>query len=162
MAPYFAVYGGSWAFTALTRAKRRRYKPPMISRFFSWLENYVDSFPQAGADKPKPTLLAFAFHYTRPFLPLLIASIIFSTAIAFIEVYLFAFIGNLVDLLAKADRATFWETNGLKFGVMGAVVLLVLPLLNFVSEAISHQGLRGNFAMRIRWLAHRYVLRQSM
>ena len=46
--------------------------------------------------------------------------------------------------------------------LMGALVLLVLPVLNFISEAISHQGLRGNFAMRIRWLAHRYVLRQSM
>ena len=45
---------------------------------------------------------------------------------------------------------------------MGLIVLFVLPLLKFVSESISHQGLRGNFAMRIRWQAHRYVLRQSM
>ena len=134
----------------------------MISRFFSWLENYVDSFPLAGAEKPKPRLLEFAFHYTKPFLPLLIASISFSVAIAFIEVYLFAFIGNLVDLLAKADHATFWQDNGLRLALMGGLVLLVLPVLNFISEAISHQGLRGNFAMRIRWLAHRYVLRQSM
>ena len=134
----------------------------MISRFFSWLENLVDSFPQAGADKPRPTLMGFAYHYTRPFLPLLIGSVTFSTAIAFIEVYLFAFIGSLVDLLATADRATFWETNGLKLAFMGGLVLFVLPFLNFISEAISHQGLRGNFAMRIRWLAHRYVLRQSM
>jgi ATP-binding cassette, subfamily B, multidrug efflux pump len=134
----------------------------MISRFFSWLENSVDSFPDARLEKPKPTLLAFAYHYTRPFLPLLIASISFSIAIALIEVYLFAFIGNLVDLLAKADRATFWQVNGTKLALMGGLVLVVLPILNFISESISHQGLRGNFAMRIRWLAHRYVLRQSM
>ncbi len=134
----------------------------MISRFFSWLENSVDSFPETALEKPKPTLLAFAYHYTRPFLPLLIASITFSIAIAFIEVYLFAFIGNLVDLLATADRAAFWQVNGTKLALMGGLVLLVLPVLNFISESISHQGLRGNFAMRIRWLAHRYVLRQSM
>ena len=42
------------------------------------------------------------------------------------------------------------------------IALILLPLLNFVSEAVSHQGLRGNYAMRIRWVAHRYVLRQSM
>ena len=119
-------------------------------------------FLRLAAEKPKPRLLAFAYHYTKPFLPLLIASIPFSTAIAFIEVYLFAFIGNLVDLLATADRATFWQTNGLQLALMGGLVLLVLPILNFISESISHQGLRGNFAMRIRWLAHRYVLRQSM
>ncbi|MEP7172620.1 MAG: ABC transporter ATP-binding protein [Aestuariivirga sp.] len=134
----------------------------MITRFFTWLENYVDSFPMQQAEKPAPTLFAFAFHYTKPFLPLLVASILFSTLIALIEVYLFAFIGNLVDLLSTADRATFWEVNATKLILMGALVLLVLPVLNFISEAISHQGLRGAFAMRIRWLAHRYVLRQSM
>ena len=78
----------------------------MISRFFTWLETYVDSFPMQQAEKPAATLFAFAFHYTRPFLPLLVASILFSTVIALIEVYLFAFIGNLVDLLSTADRAT--------------------------------------------------------
>jgi ATP-binding cassette subfamily B multidrug efflux pump len=134
----------------------------MITRFFTWLENYVDSFPMQQAEKPAPTLFAFAFHYTKPFLPLLVASILFSTVIALIEVYLFAFIGNLVDLLSSANRATFWEDNATKLILMGALVLLALPILNFISEAISHQGLRGAFAMRIRWLAHRYVLRQSM
>jgi ATP-binding cassette subfamily B multidrug efflux pump len=146
----------------LTPAPRKRYKAPMISKFFTWLENYVDSFPMQRAEKPEPTLFAFAFHYTKPFLPLLVASILFSTVIALIEVYLFAFIGNLVDLLSTADRANFWEVNATKLMLMGALVLLVLPILNFISEAISHQGLRGAFAMRIRWLAHRYVLRQSM
>ncbi len=134
----------------------------MITRFFSWLETYVDSFPMHRAEKPAAKLFAFVFHYTKPFLPLLLASILFSTVIALIEVYLFAFIGNLVDLLSAADRATFWEDNSTKLILMGALVLLVLPALNFISEAISHQGLRGAFAMRIRWLAHRYVLRQSM
>ena len=134
----------------------------MITWLFNWLENYVDSFPMQQAEKPDAKLFAFAFHYTKPFLPLLAASILFSTVIALIEVYLFAFIGNLVDLLSTADRATFWEVNGTKLILMGALVLLVLPSLNFISEAISHQGLRGAFAMRIRWLAHRYVLRQSM
>ena len=72
----------------------------MISRFFSWLENYVDSFPEQKAEKPSPKLFAFAFHYTKPFLPLLIASILFSTGYCPYQVYLFAFIGNLVDLLS--------------------------------------------------------------
>ncbi len=134
----------------------------MITRFFDWLENFVDSFPTNRPEKPAGEPLAFAWHYTRPFLPLLIASIMFSTAIAFIEVYLFAFVGDIVDLLATADRATFWQDNATKLIIMGALVLVILPLLNFISESISHQGLRGSFAMRIRWMAHRYVLRQSM
>ncbi len=42
------------------------------------------------------------------------------------------------------------------------MVLVILPVLKFWYEAVVHQGLIGNFAMRIRWLAHRYVLRQSI
>ena len=45
---------------------------------------------------------------------------------------------------------------------MAVVVLVILPILKFWYEAVVHQGLIGNFAMRIRWLAHRYVLRQSI
>ena len=134
----------------------------MINRFFKWLESRVDPFPLERPSMPPKGLFAFTWHYTKAFWPLLAVSILFSAVIAFLEVYLFAFLGDLVDLLAQADRATFWETHGLKLMVMGGIVLLVLPILNFISESISHQGLRGNYAMRIRWAAHRYVLRQSI
>jgi ATP-binding cassette subfamily B multidrug efflux pump len=134
----------------------------MINKFFAWLERTVDSFPKVPADRPPSRLLGFIWFYTKPFLPLLIASVVLSAAVALIEVYLFAFLGKLVDLLNDANRETFWLDHGRQLMVMGGVVLLLLPILNFISEAIQHQGLRGNYAMRIRWLAHRYVLRQSM
>ena len=111
---------------------------------------------------PPPGFLAFCWHYTKPFWPLLLASTLLSALIAFIEVYLFAFLGDLVDLLASANRATFWQEQGTELMLMGGLALLALPVLNFFSESIAHQGLRGNYAMRIRWVAHRYVLRQSM
>jgi ATP-binding cassette subfamily B multidrug efflux pump len=134
----------------------------VIDRFFSWLEQLVNPFPPEPSERPPAGILAFAWHYTKPFWPLLVISIAFSAVIALLEVYLFAFLGDLVDLLTAADRATFWDEHGTKLMVMGAIVLVVLPVLNFISESISHQGLRGNYAMRIRWTAHRYVLRQSM
>ena len=79
-----------------------------------------------------------------------------------IEVSLFAFLGSLVDWLSTADRATFWQEHGTELTWLAAVVLFVLPVLKFLYEVVVHQGLMGNFAMRIRWQAHRYVLRQSM
>ena len=45
---------------------------------------------------------------------------------------------------------------------MSLVVLVLLPVLKFFYEAVVHQGLLGNFTMRMRWQAHRYVLRQTM
>ncbi len=134
----------------------------MLDRFFRWFESRVDPFPPERPVQPPAGLLPFAWYFTRPFMGLLIASVALSAVIAVIEVYLFAFLGNLVDLVTTADRSNFWQTHGIWLGLMGALVVIVLPALNFVSESISHQGLRGNFAMRTRWAGHRYVLRQSM
>ena len=134
----------------------------MINRLFSWFETRVDSFPSDLPGKPPVRLLAFVWHYTRPFIPLLLTSVVLSAASAFIEIYLFSFLGSLVDLLSKAERAGFWQAHGSWFAVMGVLILLVLPLITFISETVSHQGLRGSYAMRTRWSAHRYVLRQSM
>ncbi len=134
----------------------------MINRFFTWLESLVDPFPAEQPAVPPRGLFAFCWHYTRPFWPLLLASTLLTAAIALLEVTLFAFLGALVDLLADAERATFWRDHGDRMLLMGGVALIALPLLNFLSEALVHQGLRGNFAMRNRWVAHRYLLRQSM
>jgi ATP-binding cassette subfamily B multidrug efflux pump len=140
----------------------RDYVSGMLNRIFSWFEGLVDPFPKITAARPPDRLFAFIWFYTKPFLPLLAMGVLFSATVALIEVYLFAFLGDLVDILNGANRETFWEDHGSKLMLMGALVLLVLPLLNLTSETIQHQGLRGNYAMRIRWLAHRYVLRQSM
>ncbi len=134
----------------------------LFNRLFTWIESLVDPFPAEPPVVPPRGLLDFCWHYTRPFWPLLLAATVLSASIALLEVFLFAFLGDLVDLLTSANRANFWEIHGDQLLWMAAVALLVLPLLNFISEAIVHQGLRGNFSMRIRWMAHRYVLRQSV
>ncbi len=85
-----------------------------------------------------------------------------STTIALIEVYLFSFVGNLVDWLATADRESFWELHRIKIITIAGVTMILLPLLKFLYEATVHQGMLGNFAMRTRWQSHRYLLRQSV
>ncbi len=134
----------------------------MINRFFTWLETLVDPFPPEQPEMPPKGFFAFCWYYTKPFWPILLVATLLSAVIAFLEVYLFAFLGQLVDLLTGANRATFWQDNGVTLVFMGAIALILMPALHFVAEAVSHQGLRGSYAMRIRWVAHRYVLRQSM
>ena len=134
----------------------------MIAAIFRWLETRTDSFPEDLPERPPTTLISFILHYARPFWPLLLASSLFATVVALIEVSLFAFVGKLVDWLSTANRQTFWQDHWLSLTGMGVLVLLVLPFLKFWYEAVVHQGLIGNFAMRTRWQAHRYVLRQSM
>jgi ATP-binding cassette subfamily B multidrug efflux pump len=81
--------------------------------------------------------------------------------IAAIEVLLFGFLGNVIDWLSNADRATFLEQERGFLILISAVVLLALPLLSLLAGLVNHQTIIGNYPMRIRWLAHRYLLRQS-
>jgi len=45
---------------------------------------------------------------------------------------------------------------------VGVLLLVGLPLLVVLHSLIVHQVLLGNFPMSVRWLAHRYLLRQSL
>ena len=134
----------------------------MIARFFDWLERFTDPLPSQQPEMPPDSLIPFMVHYAKPFWRLLLTSSLFATVIAVLEVSLFAFLGRLVDWLATSDRMTFWTEHKGTLLLMGAVLMLILPALKFIYESISHQGLLGNFAMRTRWQAHRYLLRQSM
>jgi ATP-binding cassette, subfamily B, multidrug efflux pump len=134
----------------------------VLSSFFYWLETRRAPFPPERPEKPPATLLGFIFHYARPFWPLLLASSLLSTTVALIEVSLFSFVGKIVDWLATANRETFWQTHSSRLIALSILVLVALPILKFFYESVVHTGLLGNFAMRTRWQAHRYVLRQSL
>lgn len=134
----------------------------MLSSLFYWLETRRSPFPPEQPEMPPATLLGFIFHYARPFWPLLLASSLLSTTVALIEVSLFSFVGKIVDWLTTANRETFWQIHSSRLIALSILILVVLPILKLLYEAIVHTGLLGNFAMRTRWQAHRYVLRQSL
>jgi ATP-binding cassette, subfamily B, multidrug efflux pump len=129
---------------------------------FKWLETRVDSFPPEQPKKPPATTWGFIKHYTKPFYALITIGFLLSISLAIIEVRLFAYVGQLVDTLAKADPLTFWANNKWELLFYATLALFIQPLISAIADAIENQGMRGNFAMRIRWLAHRYMLRQSM
>ena len=134
----------------------------MFASIFDWLEGRVDPFPAELAEKPPTNLTGFILHYARPFWPLLAVSSALAAIVAILEVYLFSFVGSLVDWLDTSQPDTFWDSHQNSLIAMSVLVLVALPILKFSYEALIHQGLLGNFAMRTRWQAHRYLLRQSM
>ncbi len=134
----------------------------MINAIFTWFEQYNDPFPGQTPPRPPATLLGFVSHYAKPFWKLIALSALLSTTIALIEVYLFAFVGNLVDWLAASDRGSFWALHRTRIIVIAGITLVILPILKFFYEATVQQGMLGNFAMRTRWQSHRYLLRQSV
>lgn len=130
----------------------------MYKRF----EKLSSAFPPHEPEQPPNGLFAFCRYYTRGFERPLIAMSILSALIAIVEVSLFGFMGQLVDWLATHNPDTFWAEEGGKLMGMGLLVVIVVPLLITLHSLIVHQTLLGNYPMSIRWMAHRYLLRQSI
>ncbi|MBX3573668.1 MAG: ABC transporter ATP-binding protein [Mesorhizobium sp.] len=129
---------------------------------FRWFESRLDPFPAAEPTEPPRTFLAFCLHYARGTWPLIIAGAIFSAGIAIAEVWMFGFVGNIVDWLSAQSRETFLQTEKWKLAGMAFVVMILLPSMVFAQSLFNQQSLMGNFPMRIRWMVHRYLLKQSM
>jgi ATP-binding cassette, subfamily B, multidrug efflux pump len=129
---------------------------------FSFFERLTKPFPSYTPEQPPTTLLAFCRYYSQGMWHALIAVSILAATIAMLEVSIFGFLGQLVDWLAERDRATFLEQELGTLMWMGALILVLLPCLVVLQSMLTHQALLGNFPMRIRWQAHRYVISQSM
>ena len=128
----------------------------------AYFESLVEPFAAAVPDKPPRSLFGFLWHYSKPIAPHLLVVSLSASAFAVLEVALFGFLGNLIDFFADANRETFWSDHLWWMIGVGLLILVVFPLLELIHQVFTHQGIMGNFPMRIRWLAHRYVLRQSM
>ena len=129
---------------------------------FSWFERRLDPYPDEAPTQPPSGLIAFLWHYTKPAWPWLVLMSLCSTLIAVGEVALFRFLGDIVDWLGHADRASFLSTEGGKLLGMAFVILIALPLVAGLNALIMHQVLMGNFPMIARWQMHRFLLRHSM
>jgi ATP-binding cassette subfamily B multidrug efflux pump len=129
---------------------------------FRWFEQRLDPFPAAEPVEPPKTLFAFCWHYTRASWPYVVLDGLLVAVIAITEVWMFAFLGNIVDWLSAHDRATFLVTEGWKLAGMASIALVMLPLTVLLQSLVHSQTLMGNYPMRVRWQVHRYLLKQSM
>ncbi|MCB1427876.1 MAG: ABC transporter ATP-binding protein, partial [Nitratireductor sp.] len=129
---------------------------------FRFFENRINPYPDREPGTPPQGLVAFCWHYSRAAMPWLIVMSLLTAMIAVIEVTLFGFLGRIVDWLSSANRETFLSDESGRLVVMGATLMLVLPLVVFLHSVIVHQVLLGNYPMIARWQMHRYLLRQSM
>jgi ATP-binding cassette subfamily B multidrug efflux pump len=128
----------------------------------SWFESRLEPYPSDEPVEPPKTLLAFLLYYVQGAKRWLALMAVFTALIALSEVMLFGFMGNVVDWLSNANRETFLRDESGKLWLMGIFVLVFLPLIIATQSIIIHQTLMGNVPQRIRWLIHRYVIRQSM
>ncbi|WP_283710656.1 ABC transporter ATP-binding protein [Pseudoalteromonas prydzensis] len=125
-------------------------------------ERMTKPFPQQQPTQPPATLFAFCRHYTKGMEVSLFFMSLSAALLAILEVSLFSYMGQLVDWLSAYTPETLFVEQKSELIKMALVLLVVLPTVVFFHSAILHQALLGNYPMSIRWLAHRYLLRQSV
>ncbi|HCE2450782.1 TPA: ABC transporter ATP-binding protein [Vibrio parahaemolyticus] len=129
---------------------------------FKRFEGLTEPFPKSTPDQPPSGIFAFLRHYTRGYEKPLIIMSLMSTIVAIVEVMLFGAMGQLVDWLSTSNPETFLQDNRADLIFYGVLLLVVMPLLVVIYSLLVHQTLLGNYPMSIRWLAHRYLLNQSL
>lgn len=129
---------------------------------FKFFEKQSSAFPKHQPEQPPQGLVAFCRYYTRGFESPLLAMAVLSAMIAILEVSLFGFMGQLVDWLSNHDPQSFLAEESNNLLGLSVLILVAMPLLVLLHSLIMHQTLLGNYPMSIRWLAHRYLLRQSV
>jgi len=129
---------------------------------FNFFEKLITPFPPQQPERPPNTLLKFCLHYTQGISLHLFVMACLTACIAIMEVTLFGFLGELVDWLSTKDPSTLWLDEGNTLIWLSVLVLVGLPLAVYLHASVIHQTLLGNYPMRIRWQAHRYLLGQSL
>lgn len=128
---------------------------------FRFFESLIKPFPPQTPVAPPKNLFGFCWHYCRGAEVYLLGMAVFTGLIAVLEVSLFGYLGKLVDILNQHSPSSFWQSASSELALMGFIVLIGLPASVLIHSLLMHQTLLGNFPMRIRWQAHRYLLGQS-
>jgi len=129
---------------------------------FRRFENLIDVFKASPDVEPPAGILPFYVHYLRQVWPLMIAVLIIGFLAAVIEVALFSFLGQLIDMTQTTPASEFFAQHQGTLLWMLLVALVVRPLVFGVHNLLTHQAINPGLTSLIRWQNHRYVLKQSL
>jgi ATP-binding cassette subfamily B multidrug efflux pump len=128
---------------------------------FRAFERLVHPYPDGEPAPPPRGLLAFVWHCTQGMRPYIAVMTLATAVIGAFEALLFAFLGRVVDWLAKVEPARLWIEHGGTLSLLAGVLVASIALVALQS-LFKQQSLAGNFPMRLRWNFHRLMLGQSM
>ncbi|HCH33547.1 MAG TPA: multidrug ABC transporter ATP-binding protein [Oceanospirillaceae bacterium] len=127
-----------------------------------YFENLVNPYPPEEPTQPPSNVWQFCLHYCQGMKRYLFLMALTAGAFAALEVIVFGFMGQLVDWLSVQNKATFLADQASTLWIMGLLIVVVVPLIGLLNNLIRMQTLMPNLTMRVRWLAHRYLLQQSL
>lgn len=130
---------------------------------FRRFESLIDVFKPSPDVAPPDGMLRFYGHYLRQVWPLMVAVLVIGFFAALIEVALFNFLGQLIDMAqASTDASTFFQEHQRELLWMLLVALVIRPVVFGLHNLLTHQAVNPGLTNLVRWQNHRYVLKQSL
>jgi len=130
--------------------------------FYHAFEKLVDPLPDNPVERPPLRPLAFIWHYVSPIKHLVFATLLFSGIAGICEIYLYVFIGQLIDWMTSTEPALFMDKYAFAMLGMGLVAFVIRPVTMILARCLINFCLSPGLVASTRWQNHRYVLRQSM
>ena len=116
----------------------------------------------AAAQAPMPArLVPFLWACTQGARGWLVGLVLLTAVAGAFEAWLYAMLGQVVDLLGAAPGEHFLRSQGGNLAWLTAILLGSIVLIAF-QTVLKHQVLAGNFPMMLRWRFHRWLLGQGM
>ncbi|MCS5558908.1 MAG: ABC transporter transmembrane domain-containing protein, partial [Oceanospirillaceae bacterium] len=129
---------------------------------FKFFENLVNPYPSQAPTQPPNNVWKFCLHYCYGMKRYMVVLALSAGAFAAMEIVLFGFVAQLVDWLAVQNKETFLSDQAVTLWTMSGLLLIGMPIIILINNFMRHQTLIPNLTQRVRWMAHGYLLRQSM
>lgn len=129
---------------------------------FQKFEAQLAPFPLENRPPPPPGFFSFLWACTRGSRRYILALMVFSAGASIYEAWLFAFLGQVVDLLATwRPGEPISADAGHALWIIGIVLLASIGVVA-LRTMLQHQVLAINLPLRLRWNFHRMMLQQSL
>jgi len=125
-------------------------------------ERQIDPLAEVEIARPPRTALGFFIYFLYPFKRVLLVTLFLAGVTAATELYLYQFLGQILDWMISAERASFLAVYFWPLLAMAFVAGVIRPCAMWVSRGFITLSLAPGLANSTRWRNHRYVLRQSL
>jgi len=127
---------------------------------FGFFERLVTPFSMEPAGNHPDSVVGFIRYHIVGLKRYMLLVALLSTCTAATEVYIFSFLGHLVDSIRTTDH--FVADNQGILTQIGLILLVGLPIVVSAHTLLWQQTLAGNLPVRILSSVHQYLIKQSV
>lgn len=129
---------------------------------FKFFEDLVDPFLARPKESGSNSVYGFLKSQVSGLRKYILITAVFSALVAISEIYMFYYVGVLVDGLKLVEPSNFFNQNRDIITQLCLLLLVIFPAAVFFQTLFCNQTLEGNLPFGILSDRHRYLIKQSM